>query len=262
MGSRLALLVLTLALAVGIALPATAGASQNDGRVLFSGARPSSWPLNQSAAASRVQEVPDPAGGAGDALRFEAFNKDVFPLTPTHNPRAQLITPLTVRPGGQFWESFEVYVPESFPVAATYRGWLALGSPAYGAPWAGSPSTNLLITGGDFRFQRNGYGAHPWQITWQTPLILGRWTRFTWHIGFSKDGFVQLFMNGAPQALADGNTSSTTLHMPVIDPTDSKGPWISQLSAYYKKDEFPDVTLYFRDFKIATTHALAQSATQ
>jgi hypothetical protein len=243
---------------MGTALPAQAGASRNGGRVLFSGALKSSW-FDQSAAANRVQDVPAPAGGAGEALRLQAFNSDVSPLTPTNNPRAQLTTPLNVRPGGQFWESFEVYVPNNFPVSETYRGWLALGSPAYGAPWAGSPSTGLLITDGEFRFQRNGYAADPWQIAWQKPLVLGQWTRFTWHIGLSKDGFVQLFMNGKPQLLADGAASSTTLDMPVIDATDSKGPWIAQLSVYYKRNEFRDVTLYFRDFKIATTQALAQA---
>ena len=45
--------------------------------------------------------------------------------------------------------------------------------------------------------------------------------------------------------------------MPVLDPANYRGPWVSQLSVYYKHNTFPQVTVYFRDFRIATTEALA-----
>ena len=181
----------------------------------------------------------------------------MFPLTPTTNPRAQLVTPLPVRPGGQFWESYEVYVPTNFPVAATRKSWIALGSPAFGPPWTGTPSVALSIDDGNFRFQRDGYASDPWQIAWQTPLVLGEWVRFTWHVLLSQSGYVQLWMNNQPVELADGATSSTTLNMPVIDQGDARGPWFSQLSVYFKHNSFRQVTIYFRDFRIATTEALA-----
>ena len=73
----------------------------------------------------------------------------------------------------------------------------------------------------------------------------------------SQSGFVQLWMNNQPVELADGSTSSTTLNMPVIDQGDDRGPWFSQLSVYFKHNAFPQVTIYFRDFRIATTEALA-----
>lgn len=227
--------------------------------VLFNGSSKSSW-LDQSAVVSRIQAVPDPASGTGRVLRVQAYNTDVFPLTPTQNPRAQLVTPLPVRPGGQFWESYEVYVPRNFPVAQTYHGWIALGSPAYGAPWAGSPSVNMSIVSGHFRFQRNAYGSHPWQIAWQMPLVLGRWVRFTWHVLLSRQGFTQLYVNNAPVELADAGSRSTTLAMPVIDQTDGTGPWFSQLSVYFQHNAFHELTLYFKDFRIGTTEAAAVSA--
>lgn len=224
--------------------------------VLFVGSNKSSW-LDQSAVVSRIRAVPDPATGVGKVLRVQAYNGDVFPLTPTQNPRAQLVTPLRVRPGGQFWESYEVYVPRNFPVARTYHGWIALGSPAYGAPWAGSPSINMAIASGHFRFQRNAYGSHPWQIVWQMPLVLGQWVRFTWHVLLSRQGFTQLYVNNAPVELADGSYRSTTLSMPVIDQTDGTGPWFSQLSVYFQHNAFPQLTLYFKDFRIGRTEAAA-----
>jgi hypothetical protein len=240
-------------------LPATATAQPYSGQVaglLFNGSKKSSW-FDQSAVVSRIRAVTDPATGVGKVLRFEAYNSDVFPLTPTQNPRAQLVTPLRVKPGSRFWESYEVYVPKNFPVALTKNAWIALGSPAYGAPFAGPPPVGLSITDGKFRFQRNGFASHPYQIAWQMPLALGRWVRFTWHILLSRNGFTQLYVNGVPVELANGNSRSTTLSMPVIDQTDGTGPWYSQLSVYFQHNVFPKLTLYFKDFRIGTTEAAA-----
>jgi len=224
--------------------------------LLFNGANKSVW-QDQSATSTRVRRVWDPSGGPGMALKFTAYNTDVFPLTPTGNPRAQLVTYLPVRPGAQFWESFEVYLPPNFPVAETDKGWLSLGSPAFGQPWKGTPPVSLSIANGDFQFQRNGYATVPWQVAWQTPVVLGQWIRFTWHLRLSQNGFVQLWMNNQPAELVDGVKSSTTLNLPVLDPTNDRGPWISQLSVYFKHNSFRQVTVYFRDFRIATTEALA-----
>ncbi len=66
-------------------------------------------------------------------------------------------------------------------------------------------------------------------------------------------------MNNQPVELADGTTSSTTLDIPVLDPTNDQGPWISQLSDYFEHNTFRQVTIFFRDFRIATTEALAVS---
>jgi hypothetical protein len=242
-----------------IALGAPAAAAARDAPrtgLLFNGTNKGAWLLDQSATSTRIRKVRNPAG-TGMALRFQTYNGDVFPLTPTTNPRAQLVTPLPLRPGREFWESYEVYVPTNFPLAASHHGWIALGSPAFGAPFAGSPSVGLEIIDGNFRFQRDGFATDPWQIAWQTPLVLGHWIRFTWHVLLSESGYVQLFMNNQQLELADGAAKSTTLYMPVIDQTNSLGPWFSQLSVYYKRNTFPHITLYFRDFRIATTEALA-----
>jgi hypothetical protein len=244
-------------IALGVPAAAAAHDAPRSG-LLFNGTNKRAWAFDQSATSTRIRKVQNPTG-PGAALRFQTYNGDVFPLTPTANPRAQLVTPLQVRPGNEFWESYEVYVPPNFPLTASHHGWIGLGSPAFGAPFAGSPSVGLEIVNGDFRFQRNGYATNPWQIAWQTPLVLGHWIRFTWHVLLSQSGYVQLYMNNQQLELADGTTKSTTLYMPVIDQTNYLGPWYSQLSVYYKHNTFPHVTLYFRAFRIATTEALAVS---
>lgn len=259
---RAALLgVMALALIAIVAVSATdarSGHRDRHGRtgLLFNGANKTGW-QDQSATSTRVHRVWNPDNGPGTALKFTAYNADVFPLTPTVNPRAQLVTPLPVRPGGSFWESYEVFLPNNFPLAQTRNSWIALGSPAFGPPWTGTPSVALSIVNGDFRFQRDGYASQPWQIAWQTPVVLGQWIRFTWHVRLSQNGSVQLWMNNQPVELANGSTTSTTLNMPVLDAGNAKGPWFSQLSVYFKHNSFHQVTVYFRSFRIATTEALA-----
>src|ERR1700727_1741465 len=112
---------------IALAVAAVAAARETHARtgLLFNGANKSAW-TDQSATSTRVQRVSNPSNGFGTALRFQAYNGDVFPLTPTSNPRAQLVTYLPVSVGGQFWESFEVYLPTNFPVGETHHGWLSL----------------------------------------------------------------------------------------------------------------------------------------
>ncbi len=63
------------------------------GTVLFDGSSLTSWWLNQSAIPGRVQMVADPDGAANTAQQFTTYNTDVYPLTPTANPRSQLCYP-------------------------------------------------------------------------------------------------------------------------------------------------------------------------
>jgi hypothetical protein len=171
-----------------------------------------------------------------------------------------LITPTgIVRQGTPFWESYEFYLPLNFPVAETYGGWVALGSPFYGAPSAGTPPTEISLNNGEIRFMRDGHAPAPYQIAWEEPIVLGQWIRITWHIMPSANGWVQLYINGVPVSLYNGSTSSTTLDMPLVDPTNDVGPWYSQLSVYYKLNEFSALTIDFKDFKIATTQTAAEN---
>jgi hypothetical protein len=229
------------------------------GPVLFDGAQETAW-TNQSAAANRVQTVPDPAGSADSALHFTTYNSDTAPLTPTGNPRSQLITPTNIlAPGKEFWESFQVYLPDSFPLDTPADDWIALGSPFYGSPFNGSPSIELQIVDGKFYWNTDAYAPTPGKVLWSSPVVRGTWIRFTWHVIASTAGFVELYVNGAPVSVTYDGVTGNGVHIPVVDSTNNRGPWFSQLSVYYKYGAFAGLDAYFKDFKIGTTQVAAES---
>jgi hypothetical protein len=228
------------------------------GKVLFDGARTTGW-FDQSANPTRVSPVLDPKGGSDKVLRFEALNQDVYPLTPTDNPRAQLITPYNIlRYGHSFWETYEVYLPRSFPKAKTHGAWIALGSPFYGGPCNGPPSVSMMIEDGKFRWRTNAHSQVPGSILWQSPIVTGKWSRFTWHIDPTRHGHVELYVNDRPVLVSYNGHIGEGATLPVVDASNKGGPWFSQLSVYYGLNAFSAVTIYFRKFTIATTRAAAE----
>jgi hypothetical protein len=232
------------------------------GTVLFNGLFKAAW-HDQSATPTRVSQVPDPAGGPATALQFTAYNSDVYPATPTKNPRAQLVTPSTIlHANTPFWESYQLYLPTSFPTAQTYNNaWLALGSPFYGAPYDGSPSMGLEITNGMYRWGTNSHAQVHGATLWQSPIVLGRWMRFTWYVNPAANGFAELYVNGQAVSVSYNGQSQDGANFPVVDQSNFVGPWVSQISAYYGLGEFPQVTMFFKNFVIGTSKGAAESAT-
>jgi hypothetical protein len=228
--------------------------------MFFDGTQPSSWWLNQSATPTRVQMVADPAGGAGLAQEFTTLNTDVAPLTPTVNPRSQLTGPTgIIKQGGTYWQSFQVYVPKTDTLPTDPNQWIGLGAVAYGAPFNGSPPVGISIFNNMFRFQRNQNGPDPYQISWTAPVVKGQWYRFTWHYLFSTAGWVELYVNGVQVNLKYGSTLVKQLPIGMIDSTDNKGPWGPQEQLYYRLNAMPSASIYFKNYKIASTQALAES---
>jgi hypothetical protein len=240
--------------------PASTRSVTAPGKVLFDGSSLSGW-QDESAAANRVTVVNDPAGGSDEAMKFVTYNSDVYPLTPTNNPRAQVITnPNVVTEGVPFWESYEVYLPASFPTVQPANSWIALGSPFYGAPWSGSPSVEMQIENGAFVWRSNANAQVPGQILWQMPVQTRTWIRFTWYIVPATNGFAELYVNGAPVSVTYNGVTANGVHIPVVDAFDSTGPWESQLQLYYGAGEFSSLTAYFKDFMIATTQSAAEQS--
>jgi hypothetical protein len=163
-----------------------------------------------------------------------------------------------VRANVPFWESFEINIPNDFPLASTNDGWFSLGTPFYGKPFAGTPSTGLAIDRGDFRWQGNSYAPTAWEIFWQSPVKLGVWTRFTWFIDPAANGFAELYVNDSPVVVTVNGHRQDGVPLHVIDPSDDEGPWFSDLQDYYKHDMTPSATVYFKDFKIAATRVAAE----
>jgi hypothetical protein len=227
--------------------------------VLFAGSSLSGW-IEQAASTNRIRTVADPAGGPDQVLEFTADNGDIAPLTPTDNPRAQLITPNgIVRANQPFWESYELYLPPSFPAKLTNGSWVTFGSPFYGPPFNGTPSIDLEVTNGHFLWQANANAPHPWQVLWEAPVVTGHWIRFTWFVNPAASGFVELYVDDVPVSVNNGSTTTLGTNLPVLDASNDLGPWCSQLSVYMQHNVFSSVTAYFRDFAIGTTQAAADA---
>jgi hypothetical protein len=233
----------------------------------FDGSALSAWMLNQSACVSRTQVIRAPgvssvartaalssgASANASALHFTADDDDVAPLTPTANPRAQLVSPLLIHRNHDYWESFEVYLPPSFPRTQPTDGWISLQTVMYGRPFNGTPPASLSVEDGQFRYELNGYGPHPWALAWSKPEVRGRWVRFTWHFRASQQGWVELWVDGRRQALSNGARRWRRMPVAMIDPTDDLGQWYTDLQLYYKHGEFPSLSVDFRDFRLGAS---------
>ena len=154
------------------------------------------------------------------AQQFTTYNTDVAPLTPTVNPRSQLDTPELFQSGQQYWESFEVYVPQTLTLPT--KGWISLESAVYGAPFGGTPPATISINDGAFRFQRNGVGTNPFQVAWTAPVVKGQWYRFTWHFDMAANGWIELYVNDVQQQLKSGSSSVLQLPIAMIDKSDEQ----------------------------------------
>ncbi|HEX4729767.1 MAG TPA: hypothetical protein VH299_00770, partial [Solirubrobacterales bacterium] len=77
---------------------------------IFSGTKISDFALNQSAPGA-ITEVASPTGGGETALQMTVANSDVYPITPTDNPRAQLLSPNLFNPGDEFWWHSKFFLP-------------------------------------------------------------------------------------------------------------------------------------------------------
>ena len=216
----------------------------------------------------------DPLSGASDeTTQVTVDNADVAPLTPTVNPRAQLVSPGgIINSGGTYWVSFEMYLPASFPAGgAPSNGFILLNESGYGAPYAGSPPIALYANNGDFEIQRNASSSPAYQVAWQSPIVRGQWVRFTFHFLHSTNGWFELYMNGVQQELYDGPAqtpasdpnaaANSTLQMPVNyqDSSDNTGPWYAYEQVYYSVNTFPSLTVDYKDFTVATTQAAAEA---
>ena len=237
--------------------PTSNPGSASLGTIFFSGNAISSWWMNQSAVPTRVQLVPDPAGVPGMAQQFTTYNTDVAPLTPTVNPRSQLDTPELFQSGQQYWESFEVYVPQTLTLPT--KGWISLESAVYGAPFGGTPPATISINDGAFRFQRNGVGTNPFQVAWTAPVVKGQWYRFTWHFDMAANGWIELYVNDVQQQLKSGSSSVLQLPIAMIDKSDATGPWYSQEQLYYQLGILPSASVYFKNYQVGATQAGAES---
>ena len=69
----------------------------------------------------------------------------------------------------------------------------------------------------------------------------------------------ELYVNDVQQNLKSGTSTLQQLPIALIDKTDSTGPWLSQEQVYYQLGTFPSASVYFKNYKVASNQATAES---
>jgi hypothetical protein len=238
-----------------------AGNAYSSADVLFRGTRIGDFHENQSAPGA-VTEVPDPAGSGAQVLKMTVKNSDVYPVTPTSDPRAQLLSPAIIDPGEDFWWSGSFFLPADFP--SSVPGWLTVMEGAYGRPFDGTPPWHIEVNGSSLRWQRND--TYDWDVPWEVPLIKNSWIHVTVHEGFGANGFVEMFVNGQ-QATFFGAGSHNPNHEPTTnrlamatrDHSNDEGANFTVIQSYREAGMFNSVSLFQGPMTIGRTQASVES---
>jgi hypothetical protein len=238
--------------------------------LLFEGASVADFTELVSAAAERVAVVPDPAGSTQEVIRVECNNADVFPLTPTENPRAQLLTPPLWYPRADLWVHGKVFLPNSLPTiqAGKFFQLLELFSP----PFEGSPPWQLALGVEEGKeipfFPRNAtYGFdQPWQGN-DVAIQRGVWNDFYVRLFFANNlqgGRLEMWWNGAQITFFKPGTSfnpggkgeTTRLLFSLEEASDNEGAaqfYLGNYRAHNTAGMEGTVTLYYWPLKIGTS---------
>ena len=229
--------------------------SGSSGSLLFDGTKIIDYPVNQSAPGA-ITEVPDPLGSGESVFKMTVNNKDVAPITPTDNPRAQLLTPNMIVPNEEFWLQTKFLLPTNLP---SIPGWMSLVA-IYGAPFAGSGPWGVAITENEFRFQRNA--TYDWDIPWKAPLIKGAWVTVLLHERFATNGWVEMWIDGKqlkffPPGNYNPNHVDETerLAMETMDASNDGAANAAKIMQYRELNMFETGTVYFGALKLGTSRS-------
>jgi hypothetical protein len=223
---------------------------------LFSGLKLRDFAVVQSAP-NAITEVADPLGSGEKVLKMTVSDKDVAPITPTENPRAQALSPDIIEPGDEFWLSTKFLLPSDFP--SNVPGWLGLGS-IYGPPFNGPSPWQLDVEGGSICWPRNA--NYKWDVPWQMPIAKGRWITVLLHERFATDGWVEMWVDGQPiRFFTSGgyNPSKVAptehLAMKTMDQSNNGGANAAKIANYREVGMFSSVTVYFGALRVGGTRA-------
>jgi Polysaccharide lyase len=239
-------------------LAKTAAPSSRDGSgLLFRATHLRDFWVRQSAPGA-ITEAPDPAGSGETVFKLVVSDDDVYPVTPTENPRAEMLSPNTIEAGDEIWWSAKFFLPGDFP--SSTPNFVTLLQGPYGPPWAGTPPFHIEVNGGVIKWQRNS--TYGWDIPWQMPLVRGRWVNFMIHERFGADGWVEMWVDGQPITFFAGGTVNPSqiaptqhLAMATMDSSNDGQPNSIYLQSYRKKGMFPSLTVYHGPLTIGTTRA-------
>lgn len=236
-------------------LPALAG------HRLFSGTHIASFAMNQSAPGA-ISEVASPTGNDETALQMTVSNSDVYPVTPTENPRAQLLSPALFTSGGEFWWHSKFFLPADFPTSIP--GWLAVMEGPYGPPFEGPPPFSVQLHGETMGWQRNS--TYGYDIPWEVPMVRDKWIDVVTHFRFGTDGFVELWVDGEQITFfADSpynpnhEAPTTRLQMATEDASNDGGTNFAAIQSYREAGMFRSVSLLQGPMLIGTTRASVEA---
>jgi hypothetical protein len=224
-----------------------------DSDLLFNGSRLADFD-QVHAAPGAISEVSNPLGGGGSALEFTVDESDVYPVTPTENPRAQALSPSFIDPGEEFWMRTSFLVPTSFPEV---DGWLCL-SQIYGEPFDGSSPWQIGIGGDNLVWQRND--TYDYDVPFEMPLPKGRWVDVLVHQRFAADGWVEMWIDGQPVTFFASSSHNPNdvaptqrLAMATVDHSNGGGPNHAKIMQYREAGLFDSATVFFGSLLVGTT---------
>ncbi|MGN6586379.1 MAG: heparin lyase I family protein [Solirubrobacterales bacterium] len=239
--------------------PASPPASESNSDLLFYGDKVSDFAMNQSAPGA-VSEVADPAGSGQTALEMTVDNSDVAPVTPTSDPRAQLLSPSIINNGDEFWWSGKFFLPVDFP--ASVPGWLTVMEGPYGAPFDGTPPWHIEVNGEHIQWTRND--TYNYDVPWQMPLVRNKWIDVVVHERFASDGWVEMWVDGQQITFFSGTynpnheAATTRLPMATRDHSNDEGPNFTVIQSYRKANMFSSVSLFQGPMAIGRTRAAVE----
>lgn len=238
-----------------VASPTQANASSAGLR--FLGASLGDYALNLSAPGA-ISEVPDPAGGPERVLEMTVDNDDVYPVTPTDDPRAQLQTPTRLSVGSSFWWRAKFFLPRDFPKSVP--GWLVVLEGPYGPPFDGTPPWHVEINQNHIQWGRNS--TYDWDVPWQMPLVRDQWVNVLMHCRFAEHGFVEMWVDGERVRFFGGDTFNPSHHRPTRrllmrtrDSSNDGGTNFAVVMNYRERNMFNSVTVYQGETAVGPTFA-------
>jgi hypothetical protein len=227
----------------------------------FSGSTVGAFPMTY-AAPGAIAEVPDPLGAGRNVLKMTVHDRDVYPITPTDNPRAGLVSPNLLQHGMEVWFATEFLVPNRYPRVPA-GGWVSLMS-FYGPPFHNSSPWQLELAGRNLQWQRNS--TYDFDIPFKQPLRRGQWVSVLMHERFDRHGFVELWIDGEPIEFFDGDTynphriaPTRRLKMATRDQSNNRGPNSARIAQYRRAGMFNVGTLYFGPLRVGPTRASVTS---
>jgi hypothetical protein len=227
------------------------------GSLLFLGDQIKDFYLNQSAP-NAITEVGDPAGSSQKVFKMVVADSDVYPITPTENPRAQLLSPTSIKPGDEIWWHSKFFLPGSFP--SSVPGWLNLLEGPYGSPFNGSPPWQIQVVGNSIQWTRNR--TYAWDVPWKMPLVKEKWVDVLVHERFGSSGFVEMWINGQQVTFFSGGTynpakvaPTTHLDMATMDSSNNGAPNSIILQSYREAGMLGSVSVFEGPLTIGTSRA-------